>query len=490
MKKEKRIVIKNDDKENTIKKAVHAANEGKMWARFKKRPGYLGIDCVTLDVTVKNIDELKLDQLTNDDDVTVIPKKCKVNTTPYNVYKHYTNIKIKIYKHGEQFGQLTIVSGLPNKYTTYSRLELYHAGVNFSTVNIKGLRRRFKEACTCLKRCGIELSTKRNTTFFYKLELAFTFATDLMLPLKSRMLFMNSIRKGNKICLKTAKGAVSTDGDFCYLSNVGNKNNLAVLYDKIAKAEGLNQIACRWRDIRIYRFEVTESKKKLEKSKFLLTSDIYAISDKMLEKHFINKLDEAIDYYCKKICPNSPLVLTNLYNTCLDEIKKENAKSVVGPLTNTMKDLLHNSSKPFVIDSESICYFTIAKKDSQQKFDNGPRTKHNLISSNSVKGRALSHMNGWETERLFAFIKACVLEQDNILTNYSKDGIHCFQVAYGEYTNRDDYLNGIISSHKVFVYSTEVRERINSKWYSTSFELNKFNDNIVLPYREWLFFNK
>lgn len=41
MKKEKRIVIKNDDKENTIKKAVHAANEGKMWARFKKTPRLL-----------------------------------------------------------------------------------------------------------------------------------------------------------------------------------------------------------------------------------------------------------------------------------------------------------------------------------------------------------------------------------------------------------------------------------------------------------------
>ena len=299
MKKEKRIVIKNDDKENTIKKAVHAANEGKMWARFKKRPGYLGIDCVTLDVTVKNIDGLKLDQLTNDD-VTVIPKKYKVETTPYNVYKHYTKIKIKIFKHGEQFGQLTIVSGIPNKYTTYSRLELYHAGVNFNTVNMKGFRRRFKEACTYLKRYGIELSTKRNTTFFYKLELAFTFATDLMLPLKSRMLFMHAIRKGNKICLKTARGAVSTDGDFCYISNVGNENNLAVFYDKIAKAEGLNQIMFLWRDMRIYRFEATESRKKLEKSKYISTSDIYAISDKMLVAHFINKLVEAIDYYCKK----------------------------------------------------------------------------------------------------------------------------------------------------------------------------------------------
>ena len=48
----------------------------------------------------------------------------------------------------------------------------------------------------------------------------------------------------------------------------------------------------------------------------------------------------------------------------------------------------------------------------------------------------------------------------------------------------------IISYHKAFDYSKEVRDRISSKWSLSSFELNIINDNIVLPYKNWLFFNK
>ena len=59
-----------------------------------------------------------------------------------------------------------------------------------------------------------------------------------------------------------------------------------------------------------------------------------------------------------------------------------------------------------------------------------------------------------------------------------------------QYKKKNEYLNKIISYHKAFDYSKEVRDRISSKWSLSSFELNIINDNIVLPYKNWLFFNK
>lgn len=57
-----------------------------------------------------------------------------------------------------------------------------------------------------------------------------------------------------------------------------------------------------------------------------------------------------------------------------------------------------------------------------------------------------------------------------------------------QYKKKNEYLNKIISYHKAFDYSKEVRDRISSKWSLSSFELNIINDNIVLPYKNWLFF--
>lgn len=56
-----------------------------------------------------------------------------------------------------------------------------------------------------------------------------------------------------------------------------------------------------------------------------------------------------------------------------------------------------------------------------------------------------------------------------------------------QYKKKNEYLNKIISYHKAFDYSKEVRDRISSKWSLSSFELNIINDNIVLPYKNWLF---
>lgn len=41
-----------------------------------------------------------------------------------------------------------------------------------------------------------------------------------------------------------------------------------------------------------------------------------------------------------------------------------------------------------------------------------------------------------------------------------------------QYKKKNEYLNKIISYHKAFDYSKEVRDRISSKWSLSSFELN------------------
>lgn len=343
MSRQKKIIYQKDP-DHKKREAAHCDNEQKMWECFQKTPGFLGIDRIVLKVNVLHVDG----ELLKHAGVNPIGKHIKpdILSTEYDVYEHYRYIKIPIL----DFDELTINNEVSKPFQKYCHLELRHGGINFETVDMTGIKLRYAAACRFLKHMGITLD---DSPTLHTCELAFSFASNLLLPVTVRELIVSAFSGGCKINHKTVDGATSTDGDSHYIENGRYKTRKIVLYDKIAKAEGLNQIKRVWRDKLIYRLELALSQDILEKSNNISTSKLNEVTDDMLKEYFLNRVDQAIDYYCDTICKKSTDVLSKLF----EEYHKENPRTYVQPLMIKISDLYKHSAESFVLDIESFCHF-------------------------------------------------------------------------------------------------------------------------------------
>lgn len=77
-----------------------------------------------------------------------------------------------------------------------------------------------------------------------------------------------------------------------------------------------------------------------------------------------------------------------------------------------------------------------------------------------------------------------------IYASHTRDNVHCYHVAYGQYEEKQSYLKRYIHSNLMFIYSAEARDRILNHWIDPGFNLNVIKDDVELPDQKYLLKNE
>lgn len=458
-------------------------NENEINKCFIKSVGYWGIDRVDLDVIIEKVsNEILTSKKTN---------FCRFKRTDFyneesdNVWLNYEEICI----YDAKFGRLQLkVDGL-NPHSRFIKLELFQTDINFKSGCIRDIWDRFDVACNFLHDdYGITLSP---IPFINRIELCFTLASNMIIPLLVRKYIIAAFAKTNIVNAKSYR-STSTKNDKHLVTSGKYENQEYVFYDKTAKSEFLNLIpkiskAVSKREIRGYRFERNLLKDRLKNDKALrsilfpwLSADeeLHTIPLSYLtDENIINYLEfcitEAIDYYCNKMLPVSISKIEEYIATTTKEVIKGYVHRVDRLIAAEQSDTDYSC----VVDNESIIYANYPKK-----FDssNLAKSRKNFITSDSSSFSPRSHMHGWEVERIFALMLQCL--KDGLGTHFKEesDSIKYFVVAKGNYENKDHYLSELLGKRRRYVhlsYAEEAKNRIYKKWSDDNFELKPLENS-------------
>ena len=400
------------------KDKIQQCNEKIMKRCFSTTSAFCGIDSATIRISG-----------TFEFDHDILSRYLKTNNSKNNKCKisecgSYEFIKIT----SKEFGNLEIGQDFYRKHSSYyCHLQLIHPDVNTETISVNHLKSRVIKLLNIFKsEMGILITPYKIS--LTKLELAFTFATDSIIHLQTRNLFIKCFSKASQVDKKIYEKA-STKEDHHILSSRLRKNMEHVLYDKTAKAEHRRHIKRNSkRQFRVYRYETTLNEQKIKKE---FGS---ALLEDLTDKKIIIFLEE--------------LLTSSIYRYI--DLLRESIKITEKELSRLNREKL----SPLTIDEGIFCFLDTTSFISTS---NSARTKRNLIKQSRKRDSNestyfLSKMIGWQVLHLFKLFHDS-LEFAKVLglgcfINETCTEIHLLKQKEFTTDQRDIVFNQIIRSKK------------------------------------------
>ena len=281
-----------------------------------------------------------------------------------------------------------------------------------------------------------------------KLELAFTFATDSIIHLQTRNLFIKCFSKSSQVDKKIYEKA-STKEDHHILSSRLRKNMEHVLYDKTAKAEHRRHIKRNSkRQFRVYRYETTLNEQKIKKE--FGSALLEDLTDKQIIIFLEELLTSSIFRYIDLLRESIKITEQELCRLNREKGKDDYIDAFLSrQLNNSLEKL-----SPLTIDEGIFCFLDTTSFISTS---NSARTKRNLIKQSRKRDSNestyfLSKMISWQVLHLFKLFHDS-LEFAKVLglgcfINETCTEIHLLKQKEFTTDQRDIVFNQIIRSKK------------------------------------------
>lgn len=420
------------------KDKIQQCNEKIMKRCFSTTSAFCGIDSTTIRISG-----------TFEFDHDILSRYLKTNNSKNNKCKisecgNYEFIQIT----SKEFGKLEIGQDFYRKHSSYyCHLQLIHPDVNTETISVNQLKSRVIKLLKIFEsEMGILITPYKISLM--KLELAFTFATNSIIHLQTRNLFIKCFSKASQVDKKIYEKA-STKEDHHILSSRLRKNMEHVLYDKTAKAEHRRHIKRNSkRQFRVYRYETTLNEQKIKKE--FGSALLEDLTDKQIIIFLEELLTSSIFRYIDLLRESIKITEQELCRLNREKGKDDYIDAFLSrQLNNSLEKL-----SPLTIDEGIFCFLDTTSFISTS---NSARTKRNLIKQSRKRDSNestyfLSKMISWQVLHLFKLFYDS-LEFAKVLglgcfINETCTEIHLLKQKEFTTDQRDIVFNQIIRSKK------------------------------------------
>lgn len=404
----------------------------------------------------------------------------------------------------KRYGELRVRKS-NNTTTTTLSLPNCENEVNIPTVGIAGLHLRLTIAQEFFHReYGVLFYTDVAT--IKEIEIAFTFATNGIIPLPVRIALAQVLAQDITPELKDPYSRSFDDPEKDYTIIIAtlkkrHEHFKVVVYDKTAKyffslpsAERKNTYLTPDTP-RVYRIELTLSGNYMLKTR-LSTATMSELTDNAIIKFIQDTLSDGFTKYCEKHTKSIENA-NNMFHEVLQNTTSKNSnyrEDILKQLLNNMQNHLDTG----VIDIEAFLLAPLGGINSC----NVARTKHRLLDyafvkeNNTNTGRSfLARLDGWETENIFSLmfntVEAAQLNglgslettENSIVTNIDQTA-KMYKVKYGQYTTEEkkypDFLEWVIKHSRVIrkLSSTDLLSLRMEMWSLPMFNTNQLVEKI------------